>query len=431
MEFLILFLMCAVISYSIGSINPAYIFGRLFRGIDIRQHGTRNAGAGNAFCVLGKVYGVITALFDALKGVISIMISYYLFRHFLPADYFYYSFLILFSGLFAILGHDFPFYLNFKGGRGAATAYGMLIFLLIISVIHTQYTNLLFIFLAAIIFLSLTVQIITESGFFTFTLTFPFLLVFISRVWIKHLVTVGNEFFEFGSILLLFALIFLVYIFIMSLEREKEKGGILRDIKFEKRKDVPEIKICRKILRVFGILLPVLYFFFAKNIILVILAVLLLLFVLVDILRKNKKIELKVYKAIYKKKEKSFSNISLFILSALITVLLFPKSIAILALSFLVFGDTFAEIIGTKFGRIKIMGKKTLEGFLAGLSANLIIGLIWLNFLPVSAGLYITGAVSASLIELIPFGIRNHNIDDNFSVAVFSALIMLLFKIFM
>lgn len=430
MEIITLFLICAFISYFIGSINPAFLLGKLFKGIDIRKHGTKNAGAGNAFLVLGRKYGIITALFDSSKGVFSILIANLLFIHFLPNDYLKYSFLILISGLFSILGHNSPFYLRFRGGKGAATAYGMLIFLLVISLIHAQYSTVLFILLASILFLSLMTQIITRSGFFTFTFTFPLILVFIFTIWIKQLIGFGWGFFEFGNQLLLFAVIFLIYIFIISVKRVKEKGGVLKDIKFAKRRDVPKIKIWRKILRIFVFILPVLYFFFSKNVILTVLAILLLFFILIDITRKNKKIKLKIYKAVYKKGENSFSNLSFFILSSFVTVLFFPRDIAILALSFLVFGDTFAEIIGTKFGRLKIIGKKTLEGFLGGFSANLFIGLIWFNFLPVSSLLFIIGAFSASLIEIIPLKIGKLKIDDNFSVSIFSALIMLLVSIF-
>jgi len=430
MEVFTLFLLCALISYFIGSINPAFFLGKLFKRIDIREHGTKNAGAGNAFLVLGKAYGIITALFDASKGVFSLIIANLSFIHFFPNDYLKYSFFILMSGLFSILGHNSPFYLKFKGGRGAATSYGMLIFLLVMSLIHTQYSTILFILLASILFLSLITQIITRSGFFTFVFSFPFILVFIFTIWIKQLVSFGEKFFEFGNQLLLFAVIFLIYIFIISVKRVKKRGGLLKDIKFAKRRDVPKIKIWRKILRIFVVVLPVLYFFFAKNIILAILAILLLFFILIDITRKNRKIKSRIYKAVYKKGEKSFSNLSLFILSSFIAVLLFPKNIAILAISFLIFGDTFAEIIGTKFGRLKLIDKKTLEGFLGGFSANLVIGLIWFNFLSISPWLFITGAFSASLIEIIPLRVWKLRIDDNFSISVFSALIMLLVSIF-
>ncbi len=430
MEVLILFLICAFISYVLGSINPAFLLGKLFRHIDIREHGTKNAGAGNAFLVLGKVYGVITSIFDASKGVFSIVIANLLFIHFFPNNYFNYSLFILTAGFFSVLGHNSPFYLKFKGGKGAATAYGLLIFLLVMSLIYTQYSRFLFISLAAIIFLSLITLIITRSGFFTFVLSFPLILIFIFSIWKKHLVSFGGNFFEFGNQLLLFAAVFLIYLLIISIKRVKEKGGVLKDIKFAKRKDVPKIKILRKMLRILVVFVPVLYFFFTKKIVLIILAALLLFFVLVDLMRKNKRIKLKIYKAIYKKGEKSFSNLSLFILSSFITVLFFPKNIAILALSFLVFGDTFAEIIGTKFGRLRIVGKKTLEGFLGGFSANLIIGLVWFIFLPVSPWLFIIGAFSASLIEIIPLRIGKLEIDDNFSISLFSALVMLLISIY-
>ena len=110
------------LSYLIGSISPAYILGKLLKRIDIRQHGSGNAGTMNSFSVLGTGPGIITLLFDFSKGIIAMNLAY-LFGLSFP--------LVCLSGVFAILGHVFPFYLNFKGGKGAATSYGIIVALLI------------------------------------------------------------------------------------------------------------------------------------------------------------------------------------------------------------------------------------------------------------------------------------------------------------
>ena len=118
-------ILAIIIGYLLGTILMAYILGRLIRGIDIREYGSRNPGAMNAFKVLGPPYGIVTLLFDMFKGVLAIFIAQLLN---VPIT------IVLASGFAAVIGHTFPFYLKFMGGRGAATAYGILIYLLIIII---------------------------------------------------------------------------------------------------------------------------------------------------------------------------------------------------------------------------------------------------------------------------------------------------------
>jgi glycerol-3-phosphate acyltransferase PlsY len=112
-----------IIGYLLGSILMAYVLGKLLRKIDIRNYGSKNPGAMNAFKVLGPAYGVITMLFDMSKGVLAIFIGYLLK---VPI------YILFVVGISAIVGHTFPFYLKFKGGRGAAIAYGILVWLIVI-----------------------------------------------------------------------------------------------------------------------------------------------------------------------------------------------------------------------------------------------------------------------------------------------------------
>lgn len=106
------------IAYLLGSFLPAYWLGRFLPGIDIREHGTHNAGATNVFLVLGLYPAMLTALYDGLKGVIAMGIA-----QIFGASLFF----IYLSGISAIVGHIFPFYLGFRGGRGAATSVGLLL----------------------------------------------------------------------------------------------------------------------------------------------------------------------------------------------------------------------------------------------------------------------------------------------------------------
>ena len=109
-----------IVSYLIGSFPTAYIFGKLFKGIDIRQYGSGNVGASNAFRVLGKVSGILVLIIDIIKGVFATV---------LIADFFGLrdDFSRIIIGISAVVGHNWTVFLNLKGGRGVATSVGVLL----------------------------------------------------------------------------------------------------------------------------------------------------------------------------------------------------------------------------------------------------------------------------------------------------------------
>lgn len=109
----------AVFSYLIGSISSAVIISKAFYGRDIRELGSKNAGATNALRSFGKKAGATVFLLDFSKGLISVAAARCL-VHFLNAPYE----CILVAGFFAQLGHIFPLFFKFKGGKGVATAVG-------------------------------------------------------------------------------------------------------------------------------------------------------------------------------------------------------------------------------------------------------------------------------------------------------------------
>src|SRR5690554_5690347 len=114
----------AVIGYLLGNIQSAYILGKLIKKVDIRTMGQGNAGASNAVESLGWKFGALVAFIDVLKGAVSIFLVKQLFNVELNSEG---AFLLYLAGYTAILGHIYPFYMNFKGGKGTATLIGILI----------------------------------------------------------------------------------------------------------------------------------------------------------------------------------------------------------------------------------------------------------------------------------------------------------------
>ncbi|MFH0753643.1 MAG: glycerol-3-phosphate 1-O-acyltransferase PlsY [Candidatus Omnitrophota bacterium] len=108
-----------VLSYLIGSLPTAYIFGKLMKNIDIREHGSGNVGATNAFRVLGKGPGSAVLVIDIIKGIIPIVVV----AGFLAA----YPFGRIVAAVAVVCGHNWTCFLNFKGGKGIATSLGVLI----------------------------------------------------------------------------------------------------------------------------------------------------------------------------------------------------------------------------------------------------------------------------------------------------------------
>jgi glycerol-3-phosphate acyltransferase PlsY len=114
-----------LLSYLAGSIPTAYLLGKLSKGIDIRQHGSGNVGATNAFRVLGAPMGITVLILDALKGVVCvILIADLSLRQGIAID----SLLLrAILGAVSVLGHSLTLFLKFKGGKGMATTLGVMI----------------------------------------------------------------------------------------------------------------------------------------------------------------------------------------------------------------------------------------------------------------------------------------------------------------
>ncbi len=124
-------LVIALLSYLVGSIPTSIIMSKIVKGIDIRQHGSGNAGGSNVFRVLGWKYGISVILLDALKGAIAVLLVARLyygnfpFPNATPFDDF--TLVQIIAGVFAILGHIWTIFAGFKGGKGIATGLGILV----------------------------------------------------------------------------------------------------------------------------------------------------------------------------------------------------------------------------------------------------------------------------------------------------------------
>ncbi|MCR5654199.1 MAG: glycerol-3-phosphate 1-O-acyltransferase PlsY [Lachnospiraceae bacterium] len=116
-------ILCVVIGYCFGLIQTSYILGKI-KGIDIRQYGSGNAGLTNSLRVMGKKAAAIVFIVDAAKAVIAMLICAALFKTEYPhlAEMFK-----MYAGMGVILGHNFPFYMKFKGGKGIMATGGICI----------------------------------------------------------------------------------------------------------------------------------------------------------------------------------------------------------------------------------------------------------------------------------------------------------------
>ena len=139
------------IGYMCGIFLSGFFYGKR-RNVDITKEGSGNVGTTNTLRILGVKAGAITLLCDCLKAVLAGVICYLIFRNFTDSAS-QQSLLILYGAFGAVLGHDFPFYMHFKGGKGIACSFGMiliafpkalpfLIFVFFITVYLTRYVSL-------------------------------------------------------------------------------------------------------------------------------------------------------------------------------------------------------------------------------------------------------------------------------------------------
>lgn len=193
----------AIIAYAIGSINFSVIFSKKMAGFDLRQKGSGNAGSTNMLRTVGKKAAAITLICDILKGVVAILIAILLGKFAKGTEA---SLLVQIAALAVVVGHTYPIFFEFKGGKGVATALGILlmtnwqigliclVFALVIMAITRQVS--LGSMLAAILFPVLTLFIsqhyIVPGNYFVFSVILALIVVFNHRTNVKRIIN-GTE----------------------------------------------------------------------------------------------------------------------------------------------------------------------------------------------------------------------------------------------
>jgi len=382
---------CLLFGYFFGSINPGYFFGRL-KKIDIREVGSKNAGTINTFQTLGVKYGIPTAIFDIFKGLLVILIALSLGTNIVVAHL---------SGLMTIVGHIFPFYLKFRGGQGVGAATGILLCYLVNYLITKPE---FYFFLFYLLLLSVMFYYISRIGTLLSIVVLPLLgySIYIYFpgcqyniffwVVITHITTIG------------------IY-------------NILKEGKFKIEDANFQTYWWRVAIRPFAIIFLIFYVVFTKVPSLFILGSVTLVLVVFDIFRlmhkkTNELLKTKVKALLRKNEIKTFSSFTIFFVALFITLLIFPKEVAFIASSFLIYGDIFGKLFGLAFGRHKILNK-TLEGTLAYIGSVLIMGYVLYTSLEISLIVLILGSILAPLVEMLSM-----TLNDNFTVPLITGSIM-------
>lgn len=186
----------AIVAYVIGSINFAVIFSRKFAGFDVREKGSKNAGTTNVLRTVGKKVAALTLLCDILKGVAAILVALLSQAMWSGFDI---TVLKYIAGFMVIFGHTFPIFFEFRGGKGVATAIGVLLMLnwkiglicLVFGLLIIAVSKMVSLgsIAAAVLFPVLSIFIGGNVGFVAITISFLIaaLVVFNHRTNIKRL----------------------------------------------------------------------------------------------------------------------------------------------------------------------------------------------------------------------------------------------------
>ena len=199
------YIVVTIIAYLLGSISFSVIISKKMAGFDVRQKGSGNAGTTNVLRTVGKKASIITLICDILKGVVAILVAYV--AGLIMKDSVDKALLIQLAGIAVILGHTFPIFFGFKGGKGIATALGVLmmtnwnigliclVFALVLMIL-TRMVSLgsiaaAVLFPVLIIFMPHTAYLV-DGNYIVYSILLAVLVVFNHRANVKRLLT-GTE----------------------------------------------------------------------------------------------------------------------------------------------------------------------------------------------------------------------------------------------
>ena len=180
----------AIIAYLIGSVNFSVIFSKKFAGFDVREKGSGNAGSTNMLRSVGKGAAALTLLCDILKGVVAILIAIGIGNIVKSADK---GLLVQIAGIAVVIGHTFPIFFGFKGGKGVATSLGILLM--------TNWQIGLICLVFALVLMALTQMV--SLGSCAAAVLFPVLTLFIKD---HYIVAEGGNYFIYSVILAIIVL---------------------------------------------------------------------------------------------------------------------------------------------------------------------------------------------------------------------------------
>lgn len=170
------YIIIAIIAYAIGSISFSVIFSKKIAGFDVREKGSGNAGSTNVLRTVGKKAAILTLICDILKGVVAILIALLVGNIVKDIDK---ALLVQIAAIAVVIGHTFPIFFGFKGGKGVATSLGVLL------MINWQIGLICLVF--ALVIMALTRMV--SAGSVLAAILFPVLTLFIGK---EYFIVPGN-----------------------------------------------------------------------------------------------------------------------------------------------------------------------------------------------------------------------------------------------
>ena len=185
------YIIVAILAYAIGSVNFSVLISRKMAGFDVREKGSGNAGTTNVLRAVGLKAAIITLICDILKGIIAVLIAFWIGNISQTADK---ALLIQIAGILVVVGHTFPIFFEFRGGKGIATALGVLLI--------TNWKIGLICLVFAVVLIAITRMV--SVGSMSAAVLFPVLTLFIGDNFI--VTQVGIKYFIYSLILAAFVI---------------------------------------------------------------------------------------------------------------------------------------------------------------------------------------------------------------------------------